>query len=130
MSFEDTLEWPCLRVRRLRDGTMALIRFLFRVAATISLAVAVIMAVIDATRSIAADRLVLTSLAENWRVLAPETLEAALASVQDSTIAFATPALEAVLAVPGAAVMMVVAFVFYMIGRRPARRVGRFVVEN
>jgi hypothetical protein len=124
------LEWPCLRVRRLRDGTMALIRFLFRVAATISLAVAVIMAVIDATRSIAADRLVLTSLAENWRVLAPETLEAALASVQDSTIAFATPALEAVLAVPGAAVMMVVALVFYMIGRRPARRVGRFVVEN
>ena len=55
---------------------MALIRFLFRVAATFSLAIAVIMAVIDATRSIAADRIVLTPLAEYWRALAPETLEA------------------------------------------------------
>ena len=43
-----------------------MIRFLFRFLATIALAVAVIMAVLDATRTVAAGEWVMTSLGTSW----------------------------------------------------------------
>ena len=50
-------------------------RFLFRLMATFALAVAVIMAVLDVTRTVAASRLVITSLGASWRGVSPATLE-------------------------------------------------------
>ena len=50
-------------------------RFLFRLMATVSLAVAVVMAVLDATRTIAVSRLVLTPLGDSWASVSTSTLE-------------------------------------------------------
>jgi hypothetical protein len=109
---------------------MALIRFLFRLTATLLLAVAVIMAVVDATRSIASETVVLTPLSESWHALSPDTLQSARAASGESAVPFASAIFETLLASPGAAVVAILALVLFLIGRRPARRVGRFVVEG
>lgn len=49
-------------------------RFVFRLLALSTLAIAVIAAVLDAARSLGASRLVTTSLAESWMQLSPDTL--------------------------------------------------------
>lgn len=93
-------------------------RFCFRVLALFALAVAVVLAVIDATRSVAASRLVMTPLAESWRNAAPETLETARGALGAwwwDTLA------AAVLAQPGFVVFAVLALVLYAIGHRPRR---------
>ena len=59
-----------------------MIRFFFRFLAVTSLAVAVILAVVDATRSIAASDLVLTPLGTSWFAVSPGTLNLAQAMVQ------------------------------------------------
>lgn len=107
-----------------------MIRFLFRILATISLAAAVIMAVLDATRSLAASEPVLMPLAESWQAVAPATL----AGLQDFVVATIhpvawDPALLAILGLPGFVVFGVLALLFYAIGYRPERRVGRFAAE-
>jgi len=100
-----------------------MIRFLFRVLATLSLAVAVIMAVIDATRSIAASEWVLTPLAESWRSVSPDSLAAAAGFVRDATLPVLwDPVALFVLALPGFAVFAGLALLFYLVGRRPERR--------
>lgn len=107
-----------------------MIRFLFRVLATLSLAAAVIMAVLDATRTLAASELVMTPLAESWKSVSPETLASLEAFVVATIHPLAwDPALAALLALPGFAVFAGLALVFYAIGHRRERRVGRFVVE-
>ena len=58
-------------------------RFLFRLAATIALAVAVIMAVLDATRTVAASQLVLTPLDTSWLTVSPDTLARCRPSSRD-----------------------------------------------
>ncbi len=60
-----------------------MIRFLFRLLSTVSLAIAVIMAVLDATRTVAASGLVLSSLRESWAATSPDTL-AAHAAAQEA----------------------------------------------
>jgi hypothetical protein len=104
-----------------------MIRFIFRLAATFSLAVAVIMAVLDATRSIAADMTVFTPLSESWRDFAPGSYAAAEAAVSEVLAPyFWDPVALALLSAPGFAVFLALALVFYMIGRRPERRQSRF----
>ncbi len=56
-----------------------------RLLAGLLLLVAVIAAVYDATRTISADSLVMTSLGEHWSKLAPTSLTAAQAAVQRYT---------------------------------------------
>jgi hypothetical protein len=105
-----------------------MIRFIFRVLATLSLAVAVIMAVIDATRSIAASAWVLTPLAESWQAVSPDTFAAAAGFVRDATLPMLwDPVALTVLSLPGFVVFVVLALLFYLVGRRPERRrFGRF----
>jgi hypothetical protein len=104
-----------------------MIRFVFRVLATLSLAIAVIMSVLDATRSIAADMVILTPLSESWRAVSPQTYDAAETAVSELLWPYAwDPVILALLSAPGFAVFLVLALVFYMIGRRPERRAGRF----
>lgn len=103
-----------------------MIRFMFRFLATVSLAVAVVMAVIDATRTVADGDFVLTPLGTSWMSVSSDTLE----KVQDS-IAAAHPALWdpvalSILKLPGFVVFAVLAFLLYAIGRRPSRRLDPF----
>src|SRR5687768_5263121 len=106
-------------------------RFLFRLLATIALSVAIIMAVLDATRTIAASQLVLTPLNISWLTVSPDTLAALQAFVAEKLHPLVwDPVIVFVLNQPGFAVFGVLAFLLYAIGRRPERRLGRFAVEN
>jgi hypothetical protein len=106
-------------------------RFLFRLMATVALAVAVIMAVLDVTRTIAASRLVLTSLGESWIGVSPSTLERTQSFIVENAHPLVwNPVMTFILGQPGFAVFGVLAFLLYAIGRRPERRIGRFAVER
>jgi tellurite resistance protein TehA-like permease len=108
-----------------------MIRFLFRLLATFALAIAVIMAVLDVTRTIAASKLVLTPLGASWIGVSPASLEAAQAFVIDTVHPLAwNPVMVFILDQPGFAVFGVLAFLLYAIGRRPERRIGRFAVSR
>jgi hypothetical protein len=106
-------------------------RFLFRLLATFALAVAVIMAVLDVTRTIAASRLVLTPLGDSWRSVSPATLERVQSFILENAHPLAwNPVAVFILGLPGFVVFGVLAFLFYAIGHRPDRRIGHFVVER
>ncbi len=103
-----------------------MIRFFFRFLSVVALAVAVILAVVDATRSIAASELVLTPLGTSWFAVSPESLNVAQALVQRYVFPVLwDPIIVTILTLPGFVVFLVLALLFYMIGRRPARRFGR-----
>jgi hypothetical protein len=108
-----------------------MIRFVFRMLAMLSLAIAVIFAVLDAGRSIAASELVATPLGTSWLEASPQTLEAARAWMS-GTLAPQAWDLGAVfvLSLPGFVVFAALALVFYALGRRPSRRAGRFAPET
>lgn len=112
-------------------GATGVIRFFFRFLATVSLAVAVILAVVDATRSIAASDLVLTPLGTSWYSASAETLNLAQAVVQRYVHpAVWDPGIVSILTLPGFAVFFALALIFYVIGRKPARRLGRIGRAN
>ena len=104
-----------------------MIRFLLRLAATVALAVAVVMAVIDATRSIAASALTFTTLAQSWQTVSPWSLDAARKAVEQSAWpAGWTTVAAPLLALPAFAVLAVLAFILYAGGyrRRRGKRPG------
>ena len=91
-----------------------------------SLALAVILAVVDATRSIAASGLVLTPLGTSWAATSPETLDGAKMVVEQYLLQVLwDPMILSILNLPGFIVFLVLSLLFYMIGRRPARRLRR-----
>ncbi len=107
-----------------------MIRFLFRILATFALAVAVIMAVIDATRSIAASHWVVTSLARSWSEVSPDTFEAAAEFTRDVMMKeLWDPVALTVLSLPGFVIFLALALLLYLIGRRPQRRLNRFAIS-
>ena len=107
-----------------------MLRFLFRVMAMVALAIAVIMAVLDATRTIAASTLVLTPLNTSWLNVSPDSFAAVQAFLIDRTHPLLwDPAMVFILNRPGFVVFGALAFLLYAIGRRPRRRIGRFAVE-
>lgn len=107
-----------------------MIRFLFRLLASVALAVGVIMAVIDTTRTVAAGRLVTTPLSASVEGVWPGTLEALRTFLTTSIHTFAwNPVTTFVIAQPGFVVLGVLAFLLYAVGRRPQRRIGDFAVE-
>jgi hypothetical protein len=101
-----------------------MLRFLFRLAAMVALAVSVIMAVLDATRSVAASALVMTPLKTSWLAVSPDTLAAT-----ESFVRARIPShlwdqfVDPVLYLPGFAVFAGLAFILYAIGYKPKRRV-------
>ena len=106
-------------------------RFLFRLMATFALAVGVIMAVLDVTRTIAASRLVLTPLGESWRGVSAATLERTQSFIMENAHPLVwNPVMTFILDLPGFVVFGVLAFLLYAIGHRPERRIGRFVAER
>jgi hypothetical protein len=103
-----------------------MIRFLFRLLATVMLAIAVVMAVLDATRTVAAGTLVLTPLGSSWLALSPDTIGKAQAAIEAIHPALWDPLTLSVLELPGFAVFTVLALLLYAIGRKPARRLDPF----
>jgi hypothetical protein len=104
-----------------------MIRLFFRFIALLSLAGAVVAAVVDSSRSIAASALSLTSFGEVWSGFAPDSLgkmqelgpQYLGASVWSAISNF-------ILAMPSVAILMVLAILFYAIGYKRQSRYGRF----
>ncbi|MGE0503693.1 MAG: hypothetical protein AB7I79_23800 [Rhizobiaceae bacterium] len=108
-----------------------MLRFLFRMLGLFTLALTVIMLVVDATRTIAAGAPVTTPLIESWAAVSPETLSALRAIVEAGVHPAVWAGLSTyVLGLPGFAVFGALALVFGILGRRPERKIGRFAVEG
>ena len=108
-----------------------MIRFLFRFAATLALAVAAVIAILDATRTVAAKTLVLTPLMTSWQATWPDSLASVRLFLDQRVAAFAwDPVLVAILSMPGFIVFALLALLLYAIGRKPRRRIGRFVIDS
>lgn len=102
-----------------------MIRFLFRVLATLTLAAAVIMAVVDATRSVAQSQLVLTPLGESWASAFPDGPGMLQTFLQTKVANFLwDPVTVAILGQPGFVVLAALALLLYAAGRRQTRTRG------
>lgn len=102
-------------------------RFLFRLAAMVSLSVAVIMAVVDATRTVAASQLVTTPFKTSWNAVSPETLGAAEMFVREKVNPLLwDTAVNWVLALPGFVVFAALALLLYAVGYRRERPQERY----
>lgn len=111
------------------DAWVRMIRFLFRLLSMVALATAVIMAVLDATRSIAASALILTPLATSWGAVSPDTLAGARELVATKLHPLVWDLLIApVISLPGFVVFAALAFLCFAIGRRPERHVGHLSI--
>ena len=98
----------------------------FRFLAALFLLIAVLAAVYDGTRSLAADHLVATSLLEHWSTLAPTLLDTAQGAVKRTTHPLVWDlGLAKLLQLPAALVFCAIGVVFAYAGRR-RRRVNVF----
>lgn len=105
-------------------------RALLRLLSMVMLAIAVIMAVLDATRSIAADAVVMTPLETSWMAVSPWTLAWTEAMIGASLPAFfLDPVAAGFLGLPGFAVFAGLALLLAIPGRRRERRVNRFAAR-
>jgi hypothetical protein len=108
-----------------------MVRFFFRLLATAALAVAVIMAVLDATRSIAASSVVTTSLLSSWSATSAGTLSALQGAITAHLPAFVwDPLMVSLLRLPGFVIFAALALIFYAVGRRPGIPAGAFLAES
>jgi hypothetical protein len=97
-------------------------RFFSVLLSSFLLAIGVIMAVIDATRTIAARDWVFTPLGETWRATWPNLLASLETSLKASGVPFLwDPLMLAILNAPGWAVFFVLAFAFFAAGWRRKR---------
>lgn len=99
-----------------------MIRFLFRLLASAFLAVAVVMAVMDATRSVAISVFDPTPLGALWFRHAPAMLDGLQQWLNAKMPVLWDPVMLSVLKVPGFVVFAVLAFIFYAIGHRRDRK--------
>jgi len=102
-------------------------RLVMRFLALSALALCVISFVIDATRSIGASRLVVTSLAQSWMGLSPQSFEGAKTYVEAQGLPdLWDPAITSALSVPTAAFLAALALVFYLLGYRRENPASRY----
>jgi hypothetical protein len=113
-----------------RVGSASMFKALLRLLSMIALAVAVIMTVLDATRSIAAEALTWTPLGVSWAAVSPVTLvqvqELAAQALPDNA---AASVLGGILQLPGAAVFAVLALLLALLGRKRVRQESRFTAR-
>ncbi len=93
------------------------------------LALAVLMAVLDITRSIAASSLVTTSLLETWSAINANSLEGARQAVEDWMPVLWDPLLLALLKMPSWLVLGALSIVLFWLGQRRATKLGRFASQ-
>lgn len=104
-----------------------MIKALLRLLSMVLLAVAVIMAVLDATRSIAAGAIVVTPLRSAWMAFSPQSLAGFEALVRENLPDLAwDPVLLWLLSLPGFAIFAALWFVAALAGRRPTRHATRY----
>ena len=104
-----------------------MIRFVLRSFAVVFLALAVIFAILDGARSVGASKLVAKPLLSMWARNAPETLADAEALVTRYIgAAFWNVVCVPALGQPGWLFFGVLALLFYVIGHRHGRPLGRF----
>lgn len=104
-----------------------MVRAFFRLLSLVMLAVAVVTCVMDAARSVAAERLVLTPLGTLWATLSPRTLEALELAIQGWPLWLREPGVAFVLAQPAAAMAAALFVLFAWAGgqrRRQSRRLA------
>lgn len=102
-------------------------RLILRVLGTWLLGIGVVLAVIDGTRSLASNTLVMTPLSELWAGLHAQSLvdvEAFLASRMFAPML--EQAFAATLAFPAFGVFAIPGLVFALAGRTPTRQIGQF----
>lgn len=103
-----------------------MLRALLRLLSMVTLAIAVVMAVLDATRSIAAEAVVLTPLGDSWRAVAPTLLRMIEDSITAGLPGFVwNPVMTGLLAIPGFAVLAALALLLAIAGRRARHPAGR-----
>lgn len=100
-----------------------MVRFFFRMFAYLALAVSVLFAVIDATRSIGISHLEYTPFGESFQLGAPLLLQDLTGWLAANAPQFVSEDLLAmILHLPTFAVFAFVAFLLYAIGHQPERR--------
>lgn len=104
-----------------------MLAFLARSVGLVLLAVTVVSAVLDLTRSIAASTLVATPLGESWLAVSPGTRALAEASVRERVASFVWDGpMTWLLALPTWAVFGALALLFLWLGRSRDAGYGRF----
>ena len=101
--------------------------FIFRISGLFFLALAVVLMVLDLTRSISASEFVLTPAIQTWQSLSPQTLEASKTAIENWILPFAwDPMLLFILKLPTWAIMWVVAMLLLLFGQKRESPYGRF----
>lgn len=103
-----------------------MVRFLFRLLAAVSLALAVILAVMDATRSIALSKFDPTPLGALWYEHAPSSLTALQGLLAGAWGFLWDPAALTLLKVPAFIFFAALALLLYAVGHRPQPATGMF----
>ncbi len=97
----------------------------------VALSVAVIMVVLDTTRTVAASALVMTPLKTSWLAASPETLAAFEVYVREKASPVLWDAIVTrILDLPGFAVFAALALLLYAIGYRRSRRDSDFATAG
>ena len=104
-----------------------MIRFVFRALATIALAAAVLAGLLDATRTVARDELVLTPIGSDLVLVAPQWIASAREAV--AAYPFVPTLLEGVLAMPAWVVFGILALVFAAFGQKRRARHRRLLMQ-
>ncbi len=106
-----------------------MIRFVFRLLALVALVAAVVTGTIDATKSVAADTLLLTPFGVSWSVVSAGSLARLHAVVETDLPPFAVTAFDWLLAQPAAAVFLAIALIVYLPGHRRRSRSERYALS-
>ncbi len=102
-------------------------KLLFRLLALILLSIAVICAVVDASRSLAASTLTLTPLLKGWSDFAPASLSWMQVHIQQYLPVFIwDPVMISALTMPVEVILTALAIVFYAIGAKRHSPFGDF----
>ena len=104
-----------------------MLRFVFRAVAAVLFTLAVLSALLDASRTVARDAVVVTPIVEDLSVAAPALLEGLREGVGDLPVL--RPLLEGLLRLPAWLVLGVLALVFGLLGQRPTPRYRRYIRE-
>lgn len=98
-------------------------RLILRIAGTWLIALATILIIIDGTRSLGANELVLTSLADSWGAIHPQSLDAVEEFLSSRLFGpVLQPAVAALLDAPGALVIGIPGILLALAGRKRVER--------
>lgn len=106
-----------------------MIRFIFRLLALIALVAAVIVGTIDATRSVAADAVLLTPFGVSWSSVSAGSLARLHGLLTADLPPPAVAAFDWLLAQPAVAVLLAMALLLHLPGHRRRRRDGRYALS-